>query len=89
MEALRLAIASAAKAQKLYVEQCANVWHALKAADPEVADAISDLGLDEKRAAAWVCRSATGLDGSPAQEVATGHRDEVLAGLVRTKHGLF
>lgn len=89
MDALRIAIASAAEAEQRYLERCDDVWHALKVVDPEVADAIRDLWLDEMKAAAWLCRSATGLDDSPAQKIASGHRREVLASLHRTKHGFF
>lgn len=64
------------------------VWAAIKARTPALADAIRQAGLDDANAARWVCFPIEELGGSPANLIAGGQTDQVLAYVLRVVHGL-
>lgn len=55
-EKLRIALDAAKASRELYCADCLVVWHELCAVEPELTDAILELGLDEPVAAQWVCQ---------------------------------
>lgn len=67
---------------------CLVVWHELQSAEPELAEEILALGLDEVTAAEWFCRLSS--DGEThALRVAQGRSADVRAAIQRAEHGIF
>jgi len=85
-EKLRVALDAANTSRDAYSADCLVVWRELCAAEPELANAILELWLDERAAAQWVCEF--GKDGgSLAGWVVAGRSAEVLSTVQRAMHG--
>lgn len=85
-ERLQDALAAANASRASHDSDCLEVWHELRAIDPELTDAILEIGLSESEAALWICLH--GRDGeSLADGALAGRRADVLAMVQRTKHG--
>lgn len=65
-----------------------GVWESVAQCAPTLADAILQSGLDESDAARWICFPIEELGGSPAQCIARGEANHVLAYVLRVTHGL-
>ncbi|WP_290594905.1 hypothetical protein [Arenimonas sp. SCN 70-307] len=63
------------------------VWEALVRADPEIAEEILRLFATVEAAADWATSDLSGVDRSPAHQVAEGRSAEVLIRLRRATHG--
>lgn len=57
----------------------AEVWDALKQRTPGLAQALLQSGMKEADAARWACFPIESLGGSPAQLIARGEANQVLA----------
>ncbi|UBB27512.1 hypothetical protein LAG73_16470 [Pseudoxanthomonas japonensis] len=57
----------------------AEVWAALKQRTPALAQALLQSGMKEVDAARWTCFPIESLGGSPAQLIARGEANQVLA----------
>jgi len=67
---------------------CMVVWHELQSTEPELAEEILALGLDEATAAEWFCR--LGSDGETHElRVAQGRSADVRAAIRRAAHSIF
>lgn len=64
------------------------VWQSIRECVPTLADAVLQAGLDEIGAARWACFHIEALAGSPAQLIARGDIDQVLAYVLRVTHRL-
>ena len=85
-EKLRDALAKANASRAAHDKDCLGVWRALGEIDPELTDAVLEIGLSESEAALWMCLH--GKDGeSLADWVLAGRRADVLAMVERTRHG--
>jgi hypothetical protein len=87
MTLLQVAIADAAKARDEYDQRCLSVWRLIQRVEPNLASELSQLGFEDKAAAAWVGAPLAGLNGSPAEMVAAGRGGEILACIRQTMHG--
>jgi hypothetical protein len=85
-EQLQVALDAANTSRDAYSADCRVVWRELCAAEPELANAILEMWLDQRAAAQWVC--ALGKDGdSLAGWVVVGRGAEVLSRVQRAMHG--
>jgi hypothetical protein len=85
-EKLRVALDAANTSREVYGAGCLAVWYELRAANPELTDAILETGLDEPAAAQWVCQ--LGKDGdSLAGWVVAGRSADALSAVRRAMHG--
>lgn len=81
-----LAIHGAALEQLSTVEMA--VWQSIRQCAPTLADTVLQAGLDDIGAARWACFRIEELAGSPAQLIARGDIDQVLAYVLRVTHHL-
>lgn len=65
-----------------------GVWESVAQCAPTLADVILQSGLDESGAARWICFPIEELGGSPAQCIARGEINHVLAYVLCVTHGL-
>ena len=85
-EKLRVALDAANASREAYCVDCLVVWHELRAAEPELTNAILEMGLDEPAAAQWVCQ--LGKEGdSLAGWVVAGRSADALSTVQRAMHG--
>jgi len=76
-------------AEGAVVSARADVWKAIEAEHPVIADAIKAIGLAPDSIPEWVCRPQTDLGASFAQRIADGRGDEVLELARRAQHGFY
>ena len=76
-------------AESAAVSARADVWKAIKAEYPDIADAIRAIGLVPEFIPEWVCRPRADLGASCAQRIADGHGGEVLELTRRAQHGFY
>lgn len=83
MDQLRRAIYREMAARDSW-EQCqADVWREFKRVDPALAIEVEKLDLTDEGSAAWICPSPFEGESSPAELVAEGKRDKVIAKIQR------
>ncbi|MBS0212048.1 MAG: DUF2384 domain-containing protein [Proteobacteria bacterium] len=70
-----------------YEACCQYVWRLVGVIDPALAAAVRALWPDEALAARWMC-TPRHHGKTPADWVAVGCSEEVMAMLVRTQHGV-
>lgn len=66
----------------------AEIWAILRRRVPSLTQSTLRCGLSEDDAARWACFWIDELDGSPADLIAHGHADKVLAYVLRVTHQL-
>ena len=67
----------------------ADVWKAIEAEHPDIADAIKAIGLAPESIPEWVCKPRADLGASFAQRIADGRGDEVLELARRAQYGFY
>jgi len=76
-------------AEGAVVSARADVWKAIDAEHPDVANAIRAIGLAPEFIPEWVCRPQADDGASLAQRIADGRGDEVLELARRAEHGFY
>lgn len=85
-EKLRVALDAANTSREAYCVDCLVVWRELRAVEPELTDAVLEMGLDELAAAQWICQ--LGKDGdSLAGWVVAGRSADTLSAVQRAMYG--
>ncbi len=88
-KALDEALQQLSAAESAVVSARADVWRAIEAEHPDIADAIRAIGLAPEFIPEWVCRPPAELGASFAQRIADGRNGEVLELARCAQHGFY
>lgn len=83
------ALSALAKAQRDAETAAGHVWAAVQAEHPQVAAAVAAMGFREGSLLKWLCESKHDQGLTPAELIASGQGERVIAMAKRAEHGFF